>query len=105
MDAAGIFTLADFITQLSQFVAQQPDEPLAATQPESLDAVRLMTIHQSKGLEFPVVVVADLDRPRRFASGSVAFTRRLGPMVAHARRGPPATIWSFGPRPTRSWPN
>ena len=35
-DAAGIFTLADFITQLAQFVARQPDEPLAATQPESI---------------------------------------------------------------------
>ena len=63
-DAAGIFTLADFIVQLSQFVARQPDEPLAATQPESINAVRLMSIHQSKGLEFPVVVVVDLDRPR-----------------------------------------
>jgi ATP-dependent helicase/nuclease subunit A len=80
-DAAGIFTLSDFITQLAQFVARQPDEPLAATQPESINAVRLMSIHQSKGLEFPVVVVADLDRPRRVSSGSVAFTPQLGPMV------------------------
>ena len=64
-DATGIFTFADFIVQLSQFVARQPDEPLAATQPESINAVRLMSIHQSKGLEFPVVFVVDLDRPRR----------------------------------------
>ena len=68
-DAAGIFTLADFITQLAQFVARQPDEPLAATQPESINAVRLMSIHQSKGLEFPIVVVVDLDRPRRGPTG------------------------------------
>jgi len=27
------------------------------------NAVRLMSIHQSKGLEFPVVVVADLGKP------------------------------------------
>ncbi len=80
-DAAGIFTLADFITQLAQFVARQPDEPLAATQPESINAVRLMSIHQSKGLEFPVVVVVDLDRPRRGPTGGVAFTPQLGPMV------------------------
>ena len=80
-DAAGIFTLADFITQLAQFVARQPDEPLAATQPESINAVRLMSIHQSKGLEFPVVVVVDLDRPRRGPTGAVAFTPQLGPMV------------------------
>jgi ATP-dependent helicase/nuclease subunit A len=80
-DAAGIFTLADFITQLAQFVARQPDEPLAATQPESINAVRLMSIHQSKGLEFPVVVVVDVDRPRRTIGERIAFTRELGPMV------------------------
>jgi ATP-dependent helicase/nuclease subunit A len=80
-DAAGIFTLSDFIIQLAQFVARQPDEPLAATQPESINAVRLMSIHQSKGLEFPVVVVVDVDRPRRAAGNGVAFTPALGPMV------------------------
>jgi len=80
-DRSGILSLADFITQLSEFVARQPDEPLAATQPESSDVVRLMTIHQAKGLEFPVVVVPDLDRPKRASSASAAFTPQLGPMV------------------------
>ena len=64
-DRPGIFTLSDFITQLSEFVARQPDEPLAATHPESTDVVKLMSIHQSKGLEFPVVIVPDVGRPRR----------------------------------------
>ena len=80
-DAAGIFTLADFITQLAQFVARQPDEPLAATKPESIDAVRLMSIHQSKGLEFPIVIVVDVDRRHRAGGEGVAFTPELGPMV------------------------
>ena len=80
-DRSGIFTLADFITQLSQFVARQPDEALAATHPESTDVVRLMTIHQAKGLEFPVVVVPDVDRGRRSSPASVAFAPQLGPMV------------------------
>ena len=61
-DESGVFSLADFITQLSEFVVRQPKEPLAATQAESMDVVRLMSIHQSKGLEFPVVFVPDLDR-------------------------------------------
>ena len=81
LDRSGIFTLADFITQLSEFVARQPDEPLAATHPESTDVVRLMTVHQSKGLEFPVVVVPDVDRPARGSTSAVAFTPELGPMV------------------------
>jgi ATP-dependent exoDNAse (exonuclease V) beta subunit len=37
-------------------------ESEAPVHSEALDAVRLMTIHRSKGLEFPVVCVADLGR-------------------------------------------
>jgi ATP-dependent helicase/nuclease subunit A len=36
-----------------------------ASEPE-MDAVRMMSIHQSKGLEFPVVVVADLGKKFNF---------------------------------------
>ncbi len=39
--------------------AREGEAPLEA---EDLDAVRLMTIHRAKGLEFPVVVIADLGR-------------------------------------------
>jgi ATP-dependent helicase/nuclease subunit A len=79
-DRAGIFTLSDFITQLSEFVARQPDEALAATHPESTNVVKLMSIHQSKGLEFPVVFVPDVSRPRRVIGPAAAFTPELGPM-------------------------
>ena len=75
-DRAGIFTLSDFIAQLSEFVARQPDEALAATQPELNDVVKLMSIHQSKGLEFPVVIVPDIGRPRRDCMGRRSPSRR-----------------------------
>ena len=39
-------------------------EPAAAP---ATDAVRLMSIHQSKGLEFPLVVLADLGKPFNFS--------------------------------------
>ncbi len=39
-----------------------PRESEAPVESEALDAVRLMTIHRAKGLEFPVVCVADLGR-------------------------------------------
>jgi len=81
LDRSGLFTLDDFITQLSEFVARQPDEPLAATCPDSTDVVRLMTIHQSKGLEFPVVFLPDLGRKSRGTASTVGFTPGLGPMV------------------------
>lgn len=81
-DRTGLFTLHDFIAQLSEFVAKQPDEALAATQAEKTRVVRLMTIHQAKGLEFPLVVVPDLDRRSQHSSYErVAFDRKLGPLV------------------------
>ena len=83
-DRTGVFALSDFITQLSEFVARQPDEALAATHPESTDVVKLMSIHQSKGLEFPVVVIPDVGRPRRAIGPTMAFTRQLGPMYKEA---------------------
>lgn len=81
-DQSGLFTLDDFIAQLAESVANQPQEALAATQAESTTAIRIMTIHQSKGLEFPVVVIPDIDRPnRQSTSEGVAFDKRLGPVV------------------------
>jgi ATP-dependent helicase/nuclease subunit A len=59
-DRSGLFGLAEFIGRLGDLVRSQPREEQAATQPESADVVRLMTIHQAKGLEFPVVFVADV---------------------------------------------
>ena len=48
--------------------ARDARESEAPVEGEALDAVRLMTIHRAKGLEFPVVCVADLGRaPRRSA--------------------------------------
>jgi len=80
-DQSGIFTLADFIHELAEFVARQPDEPPAAVELESSTVVRLMSIHQAKGLEFPVVVVPDLSRSAGGMKSAVAFDRELGPLV------------------------
>jgi ATP-dependent helicase/nuclease subunit A len=81
LDASGLFTLDDYIVQLSEFVARQPDEALAATYPEKADVVRLMSIHQSKGLEFPVVFVADVARRNQGSRGTIRFSPELGPMI------------------------
>ncbi len=42
--------------------AQQESEEETEPAPPATEAVRLMSIHQSKGLEFPVVVAADLGK-------------------------------------------
>jgi ATP-dependent helicase/nuclease subunit A len=59
-DHSGLLGLAGFIAQLGDSVTSQPREEQAATQPEKADVVRLMTIHQAKGLEFPVVFIPDM---------------------------------------------
>jgi len=72
--------LNGFVTQLSEFVVRTPKEPLAATSAAG-DVIRIMTIHYAKGLEFPVVVVPDLDRPNFSGSHQPVFDEQLGPLV------------------------
>jgi ATP-dependent helicase/nuclease subunit A len=91
-DQSGVLGLADFIVQLSQFVVEQPREPLAATNPEGTNVVRLMTIHQAKGLEFPVVFVADVGRENRQRDRTAVWNPELGPLVKVPRRGDGAAI-------------
>jgi ATP-dependent helicase/nuclease subunit A len=73
--------LNEFITQLTEFIAQPPKEPLASTSAETADVIRLMTIHHAKGLEFPFVIVPDLDRKPRLDGPDAALDDDLGPVV------------------------
>ncbi|MGA2321481.1 MAG: UvrD-helicase domain-containing protein [Solirubrobacteraceae bacterium] len=55
----------DFVAhQLEATKGGEPDAPVAGAEP---DAVRLMSIHAAKGLEFPVVCVADLGRAQNMS--------------------------------------
>src|SRR5262249_35316373 len=68
----------------------QPREEQAATQPENADVVRLMSIHQAKGLEFPIVVVPDLAAAGGGAHFPVAhWDPRLGCVVRPPADDPP----------------
>ncbi|MBI3850605.1 MAG: UvrD-helicase domain-containing protein [Verrucomicrobia bacterium] len=71
----GLFRFLKFIE--AQQKAEEDREPAAA---ETGDAVRLMSIHKSKGLEFPVVVVAGLGGKFNFADthGDILLDEEFG---------------------------
>ncbi len=54
--------LRGFVDHLSDRAGREDPEGEAATEAEEHEGVRIMTVHAAKGLEFPVVAVADLGR-------------------------------------------
>jgi ATP-dependent exoDNAse (exonuclease V) beta subunit len=58
-EAAGGISFRGFVDELRQ-EADSGDEGEAPILEEGSDGVRMMTVHKAKGLEFPVVVLADL---------------------------------------------
>jgi len=81
LDDAGGFILADFVERLRVDLRAATKETQAATTDDGGEIVRLMSVHQSKGLEFPIVVLPDLDRKRPGELRRVAFDPDLGPLV------------------------
>ena len=81
----GLFRFLRFIDSLKD---QGSDLAVARILGESEDVVRVMSIHKSKGLEFPVVVVADLGKKFNLADAEKALvlchkTLGVGPYVVN----------------------
>ncbi len=76
-EAAGGISFRGFVDELriAADTAQAAEAPILE---EGSDGVRMMTVHKAKGLEFPVVVLADLtcklSRRRGRAAGSPRTT-------------------------------
>jgi len=72
------FSLRDFVRTVRRMAETEPREPEAPLVGEQDDVVRLMTIHQAKGLEFPVVIVPDLGRASNPDNRIPALDEELG---------------------------
>ncbi len=93
-EAQAGFDLRGFLSLVQQRTwGSAGRESEAPVESEGLDAVRLMTIHRAKGLEFPIVCVADLGRGPTFRPDLIRISRdgaRLG--LRLARPGTAARI-------------
>lgn len=60
LEMAGMGSLRGFLRRLRKDVREKHEEESSPTAEEGDDIVRVMTVHKSKGLDFPIVVMADL---------------------------------------------
>ena len=86
-------TLAAFVRWLERRIKDEADEAEAAVFSPEDDAVRLTTIHASKGLQFPVVVLVDLNAEPRADHGAIGFVS-LDPAAA----APTLAVRHYAPR-------
>jgi ATP-dependent helicase/nuclease subunit A len=66
-ESSGTHLIRDFVRYVEEFEAIGSRESEGQID-QAADAVRLMTIHQAKGLEFPVVFIPDLQRLSRVST-------------------------------------
>src|SRR5689334_3925121 len=77
-ESSGTHLIRDFVRYVEEFEAIGSRESEGQID-QAADAVRLMTIHQAKGLEFPVVIIPDLQRLSRVATDNwVLLDRHQG---------------------------
>lgn len=80
-EQSGFTALADFIEMLWQTITLDPREGEAQIALEDEGTVKIMTIHQAKGLEFPIVFAPYLEQTPRINTRSLRFDSDFGMAV------------------------
>ena len=75
---AGHFSFGQLVERLSEWQASRPQQPEAESRENTEDAVQIMTMHNAKGLEFPIVFLPALDHPPRGSSDALAYLPASG---------------------------
>jgi ATP-dependent exoDNAse (exonuclease V) beta subunit len=70
-------TLAEFVEEIEILRESKPREPDAPPE-DSANAVKIMTVHAAKGLEFPVVFLAAMQKGIDSSPGAISFSPRVG---------------------------
>ncbi|MEP6569157.1 MAG: UvrD-helicase domain-containing protein [Acidobacteriota bacterium] len=95
-EGSGAHLIRDFVRYVEEFEAIGSRESEGQID-EATNAVKLMTIHQAKGLEFPVVIIPDLQRWSRPPDNWVLLDRQHGLTlkVPDGRGGSPVAGLTF----------
>ena len=70
---SGRFTFRELVDRLTEWQASRPQQPEAEPRENAEDAVQIMTMHNAKGLEFPIVFLPALDYQSRGSSDALAY--------------------------------
>ena len=65
-------TLGQFLSRVQEMMEQELGRLTALPEGEALDAVSVMTVHKSKGLQFPVVILADISKKDKVSAAQRA---------------------------------
>jgi len=72
------YSVFEFVQRMQRVIEDGSKETEAAIESETGNTVKLMTIHQSKGLEFPYVFVPDLAREPKNDDSLIRYTNQFG---------------------------
>jgi ATP-dependent exoDNAse (exonuclease V) beta subunit len=80
--AASDRRVSEFVRNLREIERLAEREGDAPTEEEAADVVRFVTVHKAKGLEFPVVYIADLNRSLKHSSEGLFECDPSAPAIA-----------------------